>query len=336
MFVFGFIASVVALGAPAGDEVRRVELVNGYYLLARPTDPRPDTPLPLIVCLHGTETGAHDILSFWRTLRAELPFVFVAPQGSRAGWRASDLPLLREMLEHVSRNVVFDARRVLLTGHSAGGALAFRLLYVENFPATGLVVTANYLPPNITSDQVRGRADVPVFYAVGTRDVNRARMREGATLLRDAGVQLTMRRPRIGHVLDRGVGQEALQWFEQVCRSRLQSRIDRALDPRGVEGTPGPLAAELEEVLRHAEAHFREQTPLVRQAVARLETPGRAVLARAHESVAAHKYAEAYRLYVQVERDYQPASLADVARRCRLKLERDPHAAADLPSPKED
>ena len=330
MFSLLGIASAVAFAAPPADQVQRVELARGHYLLARPGDPPADTPLPLIVCLHGTETSAQDVLHLWRSLSANLPFVYVAPQGSRAGWRASDLPLLREMLDHVRQNVAFDLHRVLLTGHSAGGAMAFRLLYVEDFPATAVAVTANYVPPNIAADQVRQRAEVPVFYAVGTRDLNQARMRKGVGMLRDAGVRITMRRPRIGHVLDHGVAQEALQWFEQVCRDRVQVRIDQAGNHTE---SPGPLAADLEAVLRYPEAHFRDQLSHVRDALARLEAPARQTLARARNLAAEHKYAEAHGLYVRVERDFRPASLAAVARAGRLRLERDPRAAADIAVP---
>lgn len=336
MFVLTLIASAVAFGAPPDGGTQRVELENGYYLLHRPADQKPDTPLPLIVCLHGTETSAEDILTFWRSLSAELPYVLVAPQGSRAGWRASDLPLLREMLAHVRQNVVFDPGRVLLTGHSAGGAMSFRLLYVEGFPATAVAVTANYLPPNITGEQARERVEVPVFYAVGTRDLNRERMRAGVALLRDAGVKITMRRPRIGHVLDRRVGQQALEWFEQGCRSRAQARIAQARDYRGSQADAGLLAAELEAVLEHPETHFRDQLPLVREALTCLEAPGRRMLARARELAGERKYAKAYGLYSRVERNYHPASLAEVAKGYRLKLERDPRAAAEIATPRKE
>jgi len=331
MFILAFMVTAAVFSGLADNGVQRVELPSGCYLLYRPAVHQPDVPLPLIVCLHGTDTSSADILRFWRSLSAKLPYVIVAPQGSRAGWRAPDLPLLREMLEHVRRNVVFDPARVLLTGHSAGGAMAFRLLYMEDFPATALAVTANYLPPEVTSEQARKRTNVPVFYAVGTRDPNRGRMRTGVTLLREAGVRITMRRPRIGHVLDGGVGQEALVWFERICRDAVGDLIEQTHDPNGSAGPVGSLAVALEEVLAHADAHFPDQIPLVRDAVARLEAPGRRTLARARQLAAEHKYAEAYGLYARVEREYRPASLAEVAKAFREKLGGDPRAAGGLP-----
>ena len=324
---FAFMAAVVLAG-PVERDVQHVELANGYYLLHRPADQPTDTPLPLIVCLHGTETSSADILRFWRSLSAGVPYVYVSPQGSRAGWRAPDLPLLRETLEHLRRNVAFDPARVLLTGHSAGGAMAFRLLYAEDFPATALAVTANYLPPEVTAEQAARRARVPVFYAVGAGDPNRTRMRAGVSLLRQAGVTITMRRPRIGHVLDRGVGQEALNWFEQMCRDAVRDLIEQTRNPQNLTGPIGHLAAELESLLVSPEAHFPDQIPLVREAVARLEAPGRRTLARARQFVADRQYAQACGLYARVEREYEPASLAKVARTCREKLERDPQAPA--------
>ncbi|MCP4593383.1 MAG: hypothetical protein GY842_21820 [bacterium] len=322
---------VLLLAGGALDEgVQRVDLERGYYLLVRPEAVPADTPLPLVVCLHGTETSAVDILRFWRSLRAELPVVFVAPQGSRAGWRASDMPLLREMVDDVRGRVVFDPGRVLLTGHSAGGATAFRLAYVEGFPATALAVTANYLPPAVTDEQISARMDVPVFYAVGTHDLNRDRMRTGVSRLREAGVRVTMRRPRIGHVLDAKVGQEALVWFEQVCRDRVQACIDASMEYGGPSGTAGGLAAELEGVFAHPEGQFSEQLQPAQRALARLEAPGRRRLAEARRLADGRRYREAHALLRRVERDYSPAALSAVARKCRERLERDPTAAAEL------
>ena len=330
MIAWGLIAGVAALAAAPNGAPQRVDLQNGYYLLDRPASARPDAPLPLIVCLHGTDDTAADMLAFWRSLSANLAYVMVAPQGSRAGWRDADLPLLREMAAHVARNVVYDPGRVLLTGHSAGGPMAFRLLYLEHFPATAVAVTANYVPPDLTPEQVKGRADVPVFYAVGVSDVNQERMRAGVALLRSAGVRITMRRPHIGHLLSREVGQEALDWYEQLCRSRVQARVEEARGYQSADGPVGPLVAELEGSVRYPEGAFADQAPAVREALARLETPARQMFAQAQDFAAARQYAAAYALYGRVERECLPATLGQAAREARLNLERDPAAAAAI------
>ena len=176
------VCCLLAVCGPTADgpAVERVELLHGYYWLATPAGMDPQTRYPLVVCLHGTETRAADLMGFWLSLEADLPLIFVAPQATDAGWRDTDLTLLAELTEHIAQTVPYDPERVLLTGHSAGGAMAFHLLYVEDFPATAVAVTANYLPPTVTAEMIERRRDVPLFYAVGEADLNRAARHVGA------------------------------------------------------------------------------------------------------------------------------------------------------------
>ncbi|HUU83906.1 MAG TPA: hypothetical protein VM243_10415, partial [Phycisphaerae bacterium] len=255
-----------------GPSIERVELPHGFYWQATPKEMDPQTRYPLIVCLHGTETRASDLLEFWLSLEAELPLIFVAPQGSNAGWRDTDLPLLSELTDRIAGTLPYDAERVLLTGHSAGGAMTFHLLYVEGFPATAAAVTANYLPPTVTAEMVARRRDVPLFYAVGEADLNRARMRQGLYLLRGAGASVTVQRPPIGHVLSREIGQAAMDWFASVCRDTVERRLDEARVALvgGSERYPGPAAASLEDLLGQRRAHFPDQIASAEELLARL------------------------------------------------------------------
>ncbi len=305
----------------------RVDLDHGFYLVSRPTGIPDDAPLPLMICLHGTETTAADILDFWRGLDHQLPYVMVAPQGTYAGWRDTDRALVDEFLEHVSKTVAYDRSRVLLTGHSAGGAMAFHLLYVEGFPASAVAVTANYVPPTVEPRHVARHKDVPIFYAVGEGDVNRERMREGLTLLRRNGARVTVRRPRIGHVLDPSVGQAAIEWYESLCRERVDAILARAQEDLDAGHAPGPSAAALEALVRHATTHHADQVSAATATLFRLQEQGRLTLARADMLLELDRPLAARDELLTVEDRYGGSSLALEARRRRERIEAIPEVA---------
>ena len=325
-----------AFGGPespeAAPDVERVELEHGFYWLATPDQADPRTRYPLIVCLHGTDTSAAEILSFWRSLEAGLPFIFIAPQAGSAGWCDTDLTFLEELVEQIAGSVSFDPDRVLLAGHSAGGAMAFHLLYVEEFAATAVAVTANYLPPTVTAEMVARRREVPLFYAVGEGDLNRPRMREGLHLLRGAGARVTVERPRIGHVLDPEVGQHALDWFSSACRKLIDRQLveARLAAEAGREAYVGPQAAALEELLRQREAHFPDQIAVAGDLLAKLQQSGHRLLAEARGLALQSKPLEARDVLLAVERRYHPSSVAVEAKQRRLELEALPRVAQQL------
>ncbi|UCG17102.1 MAG: hypothetical protein JSV19_03535 [Phycisphaerales bacterium] len=305
----------------------RVDLDHGFYLVSRAAGFADDVPLPLVICLHGTKTTAADILSFWTSFDHTLPLVVVAPQGVHAGWRDSDRALLREFLDDLPRTLSYDKQRVLLTGHSAGGAMAFHLLYVEGFPATAVAVTANYVPPTVESEHVHAHKDVPVFYAVGERDVNRARMRKGLALLRDNGVSVTVRRPQIGHVLDRSVGQEAMTWFESLCRSRTEEVLAAARASLQDDRAFAPSACALEEIVRVPSIQFSDQVESANALLMQIRQPGYRMLARADRLLRAGRPLEARSEILKVEQRYRSSSLEAEARRRRQRIEAMPKVA---------
>ena len=321
-----WIASVLCgQDAPPG----RVELQHGFYLVSKPPDAPRDAPLPLVICLHGTDTTAADILEFWRSFDHVLPLMIVAPQGVHAGWRDSDRDLIRESLEHMSRTLSYDPQRVLLTGHSAGGAMALHLLYVEGFPATAVAVTANYVPPSVRPEHIRARSDVPVFYAVGQSDINHERMHDGLALLREQGVRVTVQRPPIGHVLNRNVGQAAMTWFESVCRSRVDRIFVDAHDALRNDGLVSRATCALEDILRCPATQFPDQIEAASDLLARLQESGRQTMTRADGFVRDGRLLEARTQWLHVEQRYEGSSLAAEARRQREKIEAVP-AVADL------
>jgi hypothetical protein len=263
-------------------------------------------------------------------LETELPYVLIAPQGVDAGWRETDLPLLREMSDELVPSLPVDGERVLLTGHSAGGAMAMHLLYAESFSCTAVAVSANYVPPTVTPEQVKKRSDIPVFYAVGQSDINRGPMLEGLELLREKGVRVTVSRPPIGHVLSKEVGQEALRWFEAKCREDVEARLKNVSEGPGEQEPVRLNAGALERILANRHTHFPDQVKRAGALLEGLLESGRRQIERAKAKWEEGQPLPARDLLLEVEREYRTSSLQDKARTLRFEIEADPEVAALL------
>jgi hypothetical protein len=331
LLVLGVESRAASDGGP-----RRVDLPHGHCLVAAPEDLKGSERAPLIVCLHGTNTRAADILAFWQSLEARLPCVLIAPQGVDAGWRKTDLPLIREVIDELIPSLPIDRERVLLTGHSAGGAMALHLLFVESFPCTAVAVTANYVPPSVTAEHVKKRTEIPIFYAVGQTDINRPRMRDGLELLRNNGARATVIRPEIGHVLDREVGQAAMKWFEEQCRESVERRLiqaqargspEEAVEHRGAVGLE---TGWVERIVANRRTHFPDQAERASALLETLTERGRRGLMRARAMIEAGDLLAARAVLLEIERDYRTASLQEKARKLRVEVESDPAVARHL------
>ncbi|MCH7814223.1 MAG: alpha/beta hydrolase fold domain-containing protein [Planctomycetes bacterium] len=313
---------VVVVSAAPWETVR---LGDSFYLLSRPADWPETEPLPLILALHGTDTTAADFINFWSNLDATVPFAIVAPQATGPGWHSDDVAFLKNVVADIPRRLAIDRSRILLTGHSAGGAMALHMLYAERIPATAAVVTANYVPPTFEADDVTARADVPLYYAVGQSDTNFEPMRAGLEVLRQKGVHVTVARPRIGHSLDSDVAQAALKWFEALCRSRTQAVVDHARRQcEQATSNPGPAAAAVEKLLEYRASHPPDQMTEAEAIVKDLLEPGRATLARARQLVHEERLVDAHAVYLSIEQRYRESSLGIDAQRERQQVESSP------------
>ena len=288
-----------------------LQLPPGYHAGQKPA---------LLIALHGTDDTARDMIAFWGQLRTPYPVMIAAPQGVAPGWRSDDLPTIQAMLAHLREQMSYDANRVLLAGFSAGGAMTFRLLYKEAFPVTAAAALANYVPVSITSEEVKQRRHVPVFYAVGMTDVNHERMRFGIRRLRDAGGDVTLYRPDIGHVLDPVVGQAALDWFFEKTRHALNRRIAAAAEDKNV----GRGVLMLERIIAQARWHETTHVESARQVLEQLETPGRKQLDHCRKLIATGRQADAAEALLKIELQYGVGRLGGEARHLRLKLEAEP------------
>jgi hypothetical protein len=208
--------------------------------------------------------------------------------------------------------------------------MAFHLLYIEGLPVTAVAATACYVPPTVEARHVHARRDVPIFWAVGEADVNRERLRVGSTLLRQAGAQVTVQRPRIGHVLDRDVGQAARSWFESVCRDQVEQTFVRAREDLKAQHPPYRAAVALEAIVRAQATHDPDQVSRATMLLIEVQRRGRQGLARAIRLLADDRPLEARAELLRIEAAYTGSSLALEARRRRLKIEAMPQVAAYL------
>jgi len=334
----GWICVVYLLGPPAGltdapttYRIERKRIPEGEFLLAVPSEYRHGDRPALVVCLHGTNTDAGDILAFWLSMRCPYPMVFVAPQSSGKGWRDTDAARVFAAVDWVRNEMTVDGSRVLLTGHSAGGAMTFHLIYERNFPATAAATTANYLPPSVTAEEIRQRKDLPVYYAVGTGDVNQERMRAGIILLRSNGAYVSVRQPNIGHVLDRQATQGAMDFFIRRNSRRIQTALHQA-DDHVWEDRPALAISLLQPILDHARYHNRPDVLAAESAMARIEKAAEPALVQADALIAAGDAKEAIEILYRVEKRYAGGRLARrLAERCAALSSALP--ATDEPQP---
>jgi len=303
--------------------IERVDLSAGFLLICKPPDYRLGDQPPLIVCLHETDTGAAVILDFWRKLKTPLKPILVAPEHHMPGWREADLPCVRATIEHLQRNVSYDQHRVLLTGYSAGGAMAFHLLYAEGFPATAVAATANYVPPSVTAAMVAARRDVPIFYAVGERDINHERMRSSIELLQANGGPLTLLRPDIGHTLDPVIGQQAMDWFLTTTSKHTLDRLSLAAASAHA-GKYAESLAVVEPILAQRRWHTPEVISRAEEVLVQSEAPGRQDMAKAERLTAVGESVQALDILRRIENAYGDSRLGQEAKHRRERLAADP------------
>lgn len=316
---------MVALGVHgAGAEpIRQIEVGKGHYLVSAPAGYENGHRPGVILALHGTNTRAADMMGIWGSLEAAARSLIVAPQNESVGWEDSDADFLAEVFEDLKRRYTFSSERVLLTGHSAGGAMALYVLYEAGFSATAVAVSANYLPPTITGEDIRARADVPIFYAVGREDVNHDRMRRALVLLRNNGAHVKMLTLEIGHVIQRGVIEEAAHWFAETCASRTAAVIDTA---RGEfeEGGAAIAMRALEGILEQEGYHSGDAVERARVLYGQASLSGNRALFAVRELIAAGKNVEAFDRLSELETKYAGCVWAREPASLRRSLQADP------------
>jgi polyhydroxybutyrate depolymerase len=136
------------------------EIPGGSYYLALPESWDGNSPLPAVVFFHGHRSSGRSVLQgAVRAVFGEAGYAVIAPNGQiRPGadyryWPArpmesearDDVAFARDVIEDVARSVPLDRRRILVSGFSAGGSMAWMIACYQGGAFAGYVSVAGAL-----------------------------------------------------------------------------------------------------------------------------------------------------------------------------------------------
>ncbi|MBI1199533.1 MAG: phospholipase [Phenylobacterium sp.] len=182
----------------------------------------PDTPLPLIVALHGgSGNGAAFLWSWLRAARAGGAIV-VAPTATGRTWALqgedADTPMLARIVEAVAAQWAVDPGRILLTGMSDGGTFSYVSGLEPASPFTHLAPVSAAFHPMLTQFADPERLyGLPIHIVHGALDwmfgIDMAR--EARDALSAAGAAVTYAEiDDLSHTWPREAGPMILDWLK--------------------------------------------------------------------------------------------------------------------------
>ena len=164
--------------------------VNRSYLLHIPPGYDGTRPLALVLDVHGYSSFASEQLvrSKWDQLADKEGFVLIEPEGVDRSWNAGsccggnnqdDVKYFRDVVAKAAAELCIDEKRVYVSGHSNGGAMAYRLaceaadIFAAAAPVCGwmTVNTCNPARP-IPMLEIRGLNDGTVNISGADADVS--------------------------------------------------------------------------------------------------------------------------------------------------------------------
>jgi len=191
------------LGATDSPLVTTPNLPGAFYQILNPRSARVyvpssydgQTPLPLVMVLHGYSADAAWALDYFRMepLAEARGFLVCHPEGTvdRDGWRfwnatdagcdfygsgVDDSAYLRGLIEAVAKQYVVDRKRIYVTGISNGGGMSHRMAcdHADLIAAIASLSAMTFLDPNphapsqpVNVLQINGTADEIVPYGGG-------------------------------------------------------------------------------------------------------------------------------------------------------------------------
>ncbi len=143
------------------------------YYIYLPKSVAPETKVPLVVLLHGSNHVGLSLAEKWDKLAEKEGFILLAPDSEDSShWSVpKDGPAyLHELIESIKSKYPIDGKRVYLFGHSggAGFALLMSLYESEYFAATAIHAGALYAESEPLLSVAKRKT--PIHIQVGTVD----------------------------------------------------------------------------------------------------------------------------------------------------------------------
>lgn len=177
---------------------------------------RSDSPLPLLVMLHGATQSADDMLEYLGSAPDEAGIAVLAPNSRAYTWDAiggsfgSDVDLLNRALDRVFDTAAIDPARVAVGGFSDGATYALSLGLINGDLFSRVVA---FSPGFIIEGPPEGRPRV--FISHGTADhilpIDLCGRRIAASL-KARGYDVTLREFSGDHEIPPDIAREGLLW----------------------------------------------------------------------------------------------------------------------------
>jgi poly(3-hydroxybutyrate) depolymerase len=148
---------------------------HDYFVFAPNT--AANTPVPLIVLLHGSGRDGRSLLDPWRKLAEREGVVLLAPNAiDPDAWQTVlDGPeALISIIENVKKQYTVDSSRVYLFGHSGGAVFALLMVMWEPSYFAAISIHAGAFPPWSESEAEHtaraAKRKTPIQIQAGTED----------------------------------------------------------------------------------------------------------------------------------------------------------------------
>ncbi len=177
-------------------------------LVILPSKHDPTRPATMIVALHPFGGTAELFADQWRDVAEEVGAILVLPravrpQGTGFAWGnvgESDV-ILTAALEKVKQKHKIDEKRVVLTGFSQGGQMAFNLGIRHPLQFAGVIPVCGFYDPSYAPIPLIATTSLPKFYImVGATDQGVESNRKAAADFASASIKTELRvYPGVGH-----------------------------------------------------------------------------------------------------------------------------------------
>ena len=181
-----------------------------------------DTPLPLVVALHGGAGHGGDFLWSWLREARSRRFLLLAPTSQGSTWSLMgpdvDAGRLDGMIAFVRERWAIDAERILVTGLSDGATYALLYGLRAEAPCSALAPVSGVLhPANFANGNLERARDRRIYLVHGALDwmFPIALARSAAEQLERSGAQLEFREiADLSHTYPRDENARILSWLD--------------------------------------------------------------------------------------------------------------------------